>query len=167
MKKLLVLACLFVALFSCKKEDSSRQVTNYSKAVEGMGFKYNRAYVFYFDRETISGSVRDSDFVIFRANGQITEVANRFDSGSFVFPDTLTYIVNTSYDYGIYWNLSPNTMLFNMYPLYDNVKGFLLHDYLNTSVVSVFRPAGSSEINNIKVTPTMSDSIAKVTGFVR
>ncbi|NDC40717.1 MAG: hypothetical protein EBZ77_04070 [Chitinophagia bacterium] len=166
MKKLLLLSLLLLTFFACKKEDN-KEVTSYSKAVEGMGYRYNKAYVFYLDRSTINGTVRDSDFVIFRSNGSITEVGNRFDSGSYVYPDTLTYVVNTSFNSGIFWNNNPNINLMNLYPLYDGVRGFLLHDYLNTSVVSLYRPVGSSALNAILVTPTLTDSVAKVTGFVK
>jgi hypothetical protein len=166
MRKLLILSCALSLLFACKK-DTKRPAANYNQAVEGMGFSYNKAYTFYFERSSAAGFTRDSDFVIFRSNGAVTEVSNRFDSGSFVFPDTITYVVNASYDANIYWNLYPNVTLFSMYPLYGNAKGFLLHDYLNTSVVSLFKSSGIGSKTQIKVFPTLKDSVATVTGFIQ
>jgi hypothetical protein len=132
-----------------------------------MHLTYNKAYIFYFDRSTAAGTIRDSDRVIFRANGTVSEVSHRFDSGSYTYPDTFTYAVNTSFDYDIDFENIPHTLLFNFYPSDDSLRGFLLHDYLRNGVVSVFRSRGATGNSNLKVTPTITDSTALVTGFVK
>ena len=167
MKKLLLVGSLFIAFFACTKEDKTRHISSYGQAIDSMHLSYNKAYIFYFDRSTFAGTVRDSDRVIFRSNGTISEVSHKFDSGSYTYPDTFTYAVNTSFDYDVDFNNIPNTLLFNFYPADDSIRGFLLHDYLRNAVVSVFRSKGSTGFSNIKVTPTIPDSIAIVSGFVK
>ncbi len=166
MKKLLLLSSLFVVFFACKKDDKTRHISNYGQAVDSMNFVFNKTYIFYFDRSTAAGTRRDSDRVIFRANGTISEVANRFDSGSYTYPDTLTFPVNTSFDYDVNFQNMPNQSLFNFYPIADSIRGYLLHDYLNNAVVSVFRTRGTNGTANLKVVPTIADSTSSVVGFI-
>ena len=167
MKKLLLISSIFIAFFACKKDTNLRTSSTYGQAIDSMHLSYNHTYVFHFFRTTDSGQVHDSDRLLFHTNGTVTEISNRFDSGSYTFPDSLIYAVNTSFDFNIMWNNIPNALLFNFYPLHDSAKGFLLHDYLNTCVVSVFNTRGSTGLNQILVTPTLADSTAKVTGYVK
>ncbi|MBC7554027.1 MAG: hypothetical protein H7257_08610 [Taibaiella sp.] len=167
MKKLLLISGIFVAFFACKKEDKLRQTSSYGQAIDSMNLSYEKTYIFHFNRNTPGGMVHDSDRILFHTNGTVTEVSNRFDSSSYTFPDSLVYAVNTSFDYNISWNNIPNALLFNFYPLHDSVRGFLLHDYLNTCAVSVFTSRGSTGPNQIKVTPTLADSTVTVTGYIK
>lgn len=169
MRKLLVLSCLFFGLWSCKKSDDTRVVSNYGKAIDSMGLAYNQTYLFFFERSNGSVTTIDSDRVIFRSNGTVTEVANRYDPLSNTYPDTLTYTVNTSFDYNINWSQIPNALVFSFYPIHDSVRGYLLHDYLNNSVVSAYRIKDdhSTLQTNFIVTHAVSDSSSYVTGYYK
>ncbi len=165
MKKLLILCSLFIVFFSCKK-DNKRDTSSYGQAVEGLSLSYNHAYIFFF----IRNNVIDSDRVIFHQNGTITEVSNRFDSGSYSYPDSLTYTVNTSFDNGIIWNNIPGTMLMSFYPIYEAInpsKHFLLHDYLNNEVVELYKTKGSFALPSILNINTAEDSVYTITGFLK
>ena len=165
MKKFILAACILLAFFSCNKSTDTRPTSSFGQGVAGLGFNYNKAHIFYFVRS----GIRDSDFVIFHPNGSVTEVSNRFDSGSYLYPDSLTYVVNTSYDNNITWENLTGIDLFAFYPIYDSLrtgKHFLLHDYLVNEVVNLYRNNGNQS-PNIQVTPTLADSTASVTGWAK
>lgn len=168
MKKLLLSACLLAVFFSCTKTDTSRPTSSFGQGVSGMNFTYNKGYTFFFDRP---GGIKDSDFVIFHSNGSVTEVSSFFDSGSYTYPDSVTYVVNTSYDQNIVWQNISGVNLFTFYPIYDSLRhdtlghhiNYFLHDYLISDVVSVYKAGGYALL---QVTPTLGDSTSGVTGSV-
>lgn len=168
MKKLLVLSCALLTLFACKKSDDTRSATVYGKGIEDMGLAYNHTYLFYFNR-TIGGvTTVDSDRVLFRSNGTVSEVANVYDILSHTYPDTLTFAVNTSFDNGITWNQIPNAQVFSFYPVHDSTRGYLLHDYLNSGVVSIFKVKGDNTSNiQLRVVHASSDSASYVDGYLK
>lgn len=169
MKKLLLLSCLFVGLWSCKKNDDTRVESNYNKAIDSMGLVYNQPYLFFFERTVGSVTTIDSNRVVFRSNGTITEVANHYDPLSNTYPDSLTYRINTSFDYNINWGQIPNALVFSFYPLHDSVRGYLLHDYLNNSVVAAYRIKDDHASPNtmFKVIHAVSDSTSYVFGYFK
>lgn len=134
-----------------------------------MRFEYNKPYLFFFERTIGSVTTIDSDRVLFRANGTVTEVANRYDPLSNTYPDSLTYTVNTSFDYNITWGQVPNALVFSFYPIRDSVRGYLLHDYLNTSVVAAYRVKDDRTSPNTSfwVTHAVSDSTSWVRGYFK
>ncbi len=164
MKKIFLAAFLLVSFFACKKTDTARPTSSYGQGVSGLGFSYTRSFTFYFYRNF----VKDSDFVIFHPNGTITEVSNRFDSGSYTYPDSLTYTVNAGYDENVTWINIPNVNLLTLYPIFDSVryhKSFPLHDYLATEVVSIYKSGGMPHAS-FQVTPVRSDSTFGITGVI-
>ncbi len=168
MKKLLLLSCLFISFFACKKEDNIRTASVYGQAIDSMHLSYNHTYMFFFQRTVGGVSTIDSDRVLFRSNGTISEVSSRYDIASHTYPDTLNYSINTSFDYNINWSQIPNALVFSFYPIHDSVRGFLLHDYLNSSVVTLYRiKYDPSTQNSIKVTNAVPDSTAYVWGYVK
>lgn len=168
MKKILLLCCLFSAFFACKKADNVRTVSGYGQAIDSMKLSYNQTYLFFFER-TISGvTTVDSDRVLFRSNGTVTEVKNRYDILSHTYPDTMTYAINTSFDYNINWAQIPNALVFSLYPIHDSIRGYLLHDYLNTDVVCVYRTIHDDLVNNkLKVIHALPDSGSYVIGYIK
>ncbi len=168
MKRSLLVLCLVTVFFSCKKTDDTRTEAVYSKAVPSMGFAYNKTYMFYFQRTVGGVSTLDSDRVLFRANGTVTEVSHRYDITSHTYPDSLTYVVNASFDDNINWMQIPSAQVFSFYPIHDSVRGFLLHDYLNNSVVTLARVrydnASDKQLNVIHALP---DSTSYVDGYVK
>jgi len=165
MKRIIVSVCILMSFFACKKSDSTRPTSSYGQGVTGMSFTYNKAYIFFFQR----AGIRDSDRVIFHPNGTVTEVSHRFDSSSYTYPDSLTFTVNTSYDAGIVWENVPNVNLFTFYPIFLAPipgKTFLLHDYLRTDVINIYKTSGTN-YSIMEVTPTMpADSTVHVDGYV-
>ncbi len=166
MKKILLLCSLFFIFFACKKSDK-RESSSYGQACDAMHFTFDKPYTFFFQRN----NRQDSDFVIFHANGSVSEVSNRFDSGSYTFPDTLVYTLNTSFDNGIFWNNIPNVQLFTLYPLpYESLvpgKRFLLHDYLLNEVIFLYKGTVSGGRPYISSAQTVEDSVFAITGYVK
>ena len=168
MKKLLLLSCLFVAFFACKK-DNTRKISGYGLAIDSMHLSYDHTYFFFFQRTATPGGVTiiDSDRVLFRANGTITEVSSYFDSASYTFPDSINFPVNTSFDYNINWNQIPAACVFTFNPVHDSTRGFLFHDYLNSDVVYLYRTTNKASQTQIRVTHALPDSTSYVDGFVK
>ena len=170
MKKILLLSCLFIAFFSCKK-DKTRKVSGYGQAIDSMQLSYNHTYLFFFQRTATAGgaTITDSDRIIFLPNGTITEVSKRFDSASYTFPDSINFPVNTSFDNNINWNQIPQALVFAFNPIHDSVRGYLFHDYLNTDIVTIFRSHANSatDPNHILVTHALPDSTSYVTGYIK
>lgn len=168
MKKLLFLGCIITGLFACSKTDKTRTVSNFNKGVEALHFQYDKTYILHFWRTAVNGNVtHDSDRVLFHSNGTVSEIGHRFDSSSYTFPDTFVYTVNASFDYNINWNNIPSAMVLNFYPTADTPRGFLMHDYLNTCVVSLFNTVGNTGDNQLLVTPTLADTTAKIGGYTK
>lgn len=168
MKKLLLSLCLVAGFFSCKKSDDTRTETVYGKAVQSMGFAYNKTYLFYFERTVGGVTTVDSDRVLFRSNGTITEVSHYYDITSHTYPDSLTYAVNTSFDDNINWMQIPNAQVLSFYPIHDTVRGYLLHDYLNNSVVTLSRVRyDNASYKQLNVIHAVSDSSSYVVGYVK
>ncbi len=168
MKKILLLCCLFSAFFACKKEDNTRTVSGYGQAIDSMYLSYNHTYLFFFERTVGGVTTVDSDRVLFRSNGTVSEVRNYYDILSHTYPDTITYTINTSFDYNINWSQVPNALLFSAYPIHDSVRGYLLHDYLNNDVVCMYRTLNDVTSNNqIKVIHALPDSTSYVFGYIK
>lgn len=169
MKKLVLFSFLLVSLYSCQK-DKTRQTQSYGQGVEGLGLSYNKAYILFFDRQVGGVTRSDSDRVIFYPNGTVTEISNYFDSGSYVFRDSINYPVNTSFSSGIYYNNIADVSLFTIYPDFDTTRyarRFLLRDYLRASTVNLYRAKGNTAgLRYIQVTHSASDSVSVVTGRV-
>lgn len=170
MKKLLLFALLSTAFFACKK-DKTRTVGSYGQGIDSLGLRYNKTYIISLSRTVGGATVTDTDRVIFNANGSVTEISNRFDRSSYTYPDTLTFPINTSFDYGIYWNQIPGAIVLNFYPTYDSVrvnKQFLLHDYITRSTLSIYKSTGfTGDYPMIKVTHTATDSTSEVIGLIK
>lgn len=167
MKRILLISCLFVAFFSCKKDDT-RTATVYSKAIEDMGLTYNKTYIFYVERNNGTVTTVDSDRVLFRSNGTVSEVSSYYDWTSHTYPDTLNYAVNTSFDNGINWMQIPDAQVFSFYPVHDTVKGYLMHDFLNTGVVAFYKIKGDASTGALfRVIQASSDSTAYVSGYLK
>ncbi len=168
MKKILLLCCLFSAFLACKKADNTRTVSGYGQAIDSMNLSYNKTYLFFFERTVGGVTTVDSDRVLFRSNGTVSEVKNRYDFLSHTYPDTITYAINTSFDYNINWAQVPNALVFSAYPIHDSVRGYLLHDFLNTDVVILFRTTADRAANNeIRVIHALPDSASYVFGYVK
>ena len=164
MKRILLACALFVGLFSCKK-DSTPHVYNYTQAIDSLHISYNHAYTLFFQRN--SGAL-DSDFIIFHPNGTVSEISNFYDWGSHTFPDTMTYTVNTSFDYAVNWNQIPDALVFTFYPIRDSIRGYRLHDYLNTEIMYLYQSKSYTSSYLTKFLPTQpSDSTAVVTGYMK
>ena len=166
MRKLLLLSCLFIAFFACKK-DTIRTATSYGTALDSMNLSYNKTYIFYFQRTASGVTTLDSDRVVFNSNGTVTEVAKRFDSSNYTYPDSVNFPVNTSFDYGINWNQIPDALVFTFNPVRDSVRGYVFHDYLNTDVVTLYKTKSASSTIQILVTHALPDSASYVSGWVR
>lgn len=168
MKKILLVCCLFATFLACKKETNTRVGTVYGQAIDSMRLSYNHTYLFFFERTSGSVTTLDSDRVLFRSNGTISEVANHYDLLSHTYPDTINYAVNTSFDNDITLYQVPKASVFTFFPLHEARSGYLLHDFLITDVVSVYRSKDNDKANNLfKVIHASQDSNSVVTGYIK
>ena len=162
MKKIFLVFALFMAFFACKKDPGATTFT-YNQAIDSLHLTYNHGYTIHFTRNGIN----DSDFVIFHSNGTVSEVSHYFDYGSYTYPDTMTYAVTTSFDYNITWNQIPNALVMTFYPIKDTIKGYLMHDYLNTDVMYLYQSLNNRTSYQIKWTPTLPDTTSVTTGVLK
>lgn len=158
-------------LFSCQKTPQTH-IFNFSQAIDSMQLAYNHGYTLYVQRNNGGSITTDSDFVIFHQDGTISEIANVYSLASHTYPDTLTFKANTSYDDKIMWDQVPNSLVFGFYPIYDTVKGYLMHDYLNHEIMYLYQGNNYHAQTLMKCLPatlpnTTPDSTAVITGYLK
>ncbi len=145
MKKIVLPLVLLVAMYgmiACNKQDDTRTTSTLGVGIGAMGLSFNKVYPLYIMKDSAGNTYRDSTFLIFRSNGSLTEVKYVFDSGSYTYPDSLTYVVNPSFVQGVTWNHIPNVQLLTIYPTYDTNKKtivFPVFEYLRKGTVNMYK----------------------------